>query len=167
MTPQQWERLKALFHGALEQPAAARRDWLRATVSGDEDLLREAEALLHAHDTAAGFLEEPLAIDPEDLIGPAERFGPYIIEREIGRGGMGVVYLAEDTRLGRRVAIKALPPVVARDPQLRERLRREARAAATISHRSVAVVYALEEIDDQLLLVTEYVPGRTLRSEIG
>lgn len=191
MTPQQWERLKALFHGGLEQPAAARREWLRVTASGDEDLLRDAEALLHAHDTAAGFLDEPLAIDPAELLGPAEegphdrpvtpevgagfsrpglkagtRVGTYVIEREIGRGGMGVVYLADDTRLGRRVAIKSLPPAVASDPHLRERLRREARAAATISHPSVAIVYALEEIDDHLLLVTEYVAGRTLRSEI-
>jgi serine/threonine protein kinase len=79
---------------------------------------------------------------------------------------MGVVYLAEDSRLGRRVAIKALPPHVASDERLRERLRREARAAATIAHPSVAIVYALEEIDDHVLLVTEYVTGRTLRSEI-
>ena len=165
MTPRQWERLKTLFHGALEQPAAARGAWLRTAADGDEDLLREAEALVHAHDTAAGFLEEPIAVDPADLIGP-DRFGPYVIEREIGRGGMGVVYLADDTRLGRRVAIKSLPLVMASDPRLRERLRREARAAATISHPSVAVVYALEEIDDHLLLVTEYVAGRTLRHEI-
>ena len=110
-----------------------------------------------------------------DFSGPAKagphfaagtRLGAYIIEREIGRGGMGVVYLAQDTRLGRRVAIKSLPPVLASDRQRRERLRREARAAATISHPSVAVVYALEEIDDHLLLVTEYVAGRTLRGEI-
>ena len=198
MTPQQWERLKALFYGALEQPSAARGEWLTTAAGHDADLLREAETLLHAHDTAAGFLEEPVAIDPADLLGPAKagphddsevgagphddsevgagfsrpgfaagtRIGSYIIEREIGRGGMGVVYLAEDTRLGRRVAIKSLPSVVAGDSQLRERLRREARAAATISHPSVAVVYALEEIDDHLLLVTEYVAGRTLRAEI-
>ena len=203
MTPQQWERLKALFHGALEQPAASRGEWLRTAAGHDADLLREAEALLHAHDTAGGFLEDPIAIDPADLLGPAEagphggqssievgagfpgaskpladeggsrpgfaagtKIGSYIIEREIGRGGMGVVYLAEDTRLGRRVAIKSLPPVVTNDAQLRERLRREARAAATISHPSVAVVYALEEFDDHLLLVTEYVAGRTLRAEI-
>ena len=197
MTPQHWERLKALFHGALEQPPAARGEWLKTAAGHDTDLLREAEALIHAHDTAEGFLEAPIAIDPADLLGPAPAFaasplrrggahddsevgagfsrpgfaagtriGAYILEREIGRGGMGVVYLAEDTRLGRRVAIKLLSPVVASDSQLRARLRREAHAAATISHPSVAVVYALEEIDDHLLLVTEYVAGRTLRSEI-
>jgi hypothetical protein len=165
MTPQRWERLKDLFHRALEQPASTRPEWLVSAAAGDAELLREAQALLHAHDTAAGFLEQPIAIDPSDLIEP-QRIGPYEIEREIGRGGMGVVYLARDTRLGRQVAIKSLPPQVAGNHQHRERLRREARAAATISHPSVAIVYALEEIDDRLLLVTEYVPGRTLRNEI-
>lgn len=80
---------------------------------------------------------------------------------------MGVVYLAEDERLKRRVALKLLSPSVAANPTLRERLRREARAAATISHPAVAVVYALEEIDGQLVLVTEYIPGSTLREEIA
>jgi hypothetical protein len=170
VTPQQWERLKTLFQGALDQPASTRRQWLASAAAGDAELLRDAEALLQANDTVGSFLEEPIAIDPADLLEPQRlephRFGPYEIEREIGRGGMGIVYLARDTRLGRQVAVKSLPPAVAGNDQLRERLRREARAAATISHPSVAVVYALEEIDDHLLLVTEYVPGRTLRSEI-
>ena len=86
---------------------------------------------------------------------------------EIGRGGMGVVYRAEDMRLGRTVALKALPSAVAMHPELRQRLRREARAAATISHPSVAVVYALEEMDDHLFIASEYVRGETLRSEIA
>jgi serine/threonine protein kinase len=80
---------------------------------------------------------------------------------------MGVVYLAEDQRLGRRVALKALPAAVANSPELRQRLRREARAAATISHPGVAVVYALEEIDDDLFIASEYVSGETLRSAIA
>ena len=176
MTPQQWERLKTLFHGALEQPANVRDEWLHRIAGDDADVIREARALLHAHDTAADFLETPPAIDPSDLIGPeagpyasfeaGTRLGAYVIQQEIGRGGMGVVYLAEDERLRRRVAVKVLAPLVASDETSRERLRREARAAATISHPSVAVVYALEEIDAHLLLVTEYVPGQTLRARI-
>src|SRR4029434_2841098 len=78
-----------------------------------------------------------------------------------------VVYLAEDTRLGRLVALKALPSALAMQPELRQRLRREARAAATISHPSVAVVYALEELDDQLFIASEYVRGETLRHVIA
>jgi serine/threonine protein kinase len=92
--------------------------------------------------------------------------GPYKIVEELGRGGMGVVYLADDTRLGRQVALKALPANLARDPSLRERLRREARAAAMLSHPGIAAVHALEEIDDELFIVSEYVRGHSLRLEI-
>ena len=166
MTRAEWERLKTLVHGALEQPAAVRRAWLAREAGGDEALADEAEALVNAHETAGGFLEEPANVDPDDLFDRPTRLGHYRIVDEIGRGGMGIVYLAEDERLGRLVAVKSLPPALADDRARRERLRREARAAATISHPSVASVYALEEIDGQLLLVTEYVPGRTLRDEI-
>ena len=69
---------------------------------------------------------------------------------------MGVVYLAEDTRLGRLTALKALPPVFAESDERRERLRREARAAAALSHPSVATVYALEEIDGALFIASEH-----------
>ena len=104
----------------------------------------------------------PSAAPPEP---PSQRVvGPYIIRHEIGRGGMGVVYLADDTRLSRRVALKALPPDVCRDAGRRERLRQEARAAATLSHPGIATVYALEEIGDELYIACEYVAGRTLRT---
>jgi serine/threonine protein kinase len=189
MTQPPWGRLKALFQGALDQPPGEVRAWLRLAAGGDEDLIREAEALLQIHETAGDFLEQPVEVDPEDLVGPAEagpydsendvgagfsrpgiepgtRLGSYVILEEIGRGGMGVVYLAEDERLKRHVAIKSLPAVAGRDAAPRERLRKEARAAATISHPGVATVYALEEIDDHILLVTEYIAGRTLRDEI-
>ena len=90
--------------------------------------------------------------------------GPYIIRHEIGRGGMGVVYLADDTRLSRRVALKALAPGVGREPGRRERLRQEARAAAVLSHPGIATIYALEEIGDELYIACEFVPGQTLRA---
>jgi hypothetical protein len=168
MTRERWERLKDVFQGAIDQPVSERPGWLARACAGDTTLLREAEALLASHDTAGHFLEEPARVDPADLEGiPAGiQLGPYRIVEEIGRGGMGVVYLAEDVRLGRRVALKALPPVVAANPELQQRLRREARAAATITHPAVATVYALEEIDGHLLIVSEYVAGETLRAWI-
>ena len=82
----------------------------------------------------------------------------------IGRGGMGVVYLATDRRLHRNVALKSLPAALAGNPELRERLKREARAAATITDPAVATVYSLEEVDGHLLLASEYLDGRTLRA---
>ena len=171
MTSEQWERLKALFHGALDQPRTTRDEWLAREAGSDEMLAREAAALVAAHETAGGFLESPAIVDPADIAAPdplarGTRIGSYEIEREIGRGGMGIVYCARDLRLDRRVALKALPAVHDGDPALRERLRREARAAATISHPAVATVYALEEIDGRLFIASELVEGHTLRSEI-
>jgi len=169
VTPEQFARLKIVFQEALDQPIEVRRAWLREECGGDTALLREAESLLRTFDTAGDFLEEPAQVDPGDLdtLPPGTRIGSYQIREEIGRGGMGVVYLADDVRLGRRVALKALPASVAMQQDLRERLRREARAAATISHPAVAVVYALEEAGDQLFMASEYVQGHTLRSVIA
>jgi eukaryotic-like serine/threonine-protein kinase len=169
MSTAEWARLKALFNGALDQPADAREQWLRNAAGQDVELLQQVQGLVEAHETAGTFLEELPAVDPADLLAlaPGTQLGAYLIVEEIGRGGMGVVYLAEDQRLGRPVALKSLPPPLANDPAFRERLRREARAAATISHPAVAVVYALEEIDGHLLIVSEYVKGHTLREELA
>ena len=93
--------------------------------------------------------------------------GPYRIVREIGRGGMGVVYEAEDTRLRRSVALKALPSEYTTDPVRRERLTREARAAAALTHPSIATIFALDELDGALYLVSELVRGQTLREELA
>ena len=169
MSAERWERLKAIFHGALAQPPGARHAWLVQACGGDQGLLQEAETLLQSLETAGDFLEEPAHLDPDEdeALPPGTELGPYRLIEQIGRGGMGVVYLADDVRLGRKVALKALPPGVAANTALRQRLRREARAAATISHPSVATVYALEEIGDQLIIASEYVDGESLRSVIG
>ncbi len=95
------------------------------------------------------------------------RIGPYTVEREIGRGGMGVVYLGRDPRLGREVAIKALPELFARDPERVQRFEREARLLASLSHPNIAGIHGLEEQDGQRYLVLEYVPGETLADRIA
>jgi TolB-like protein/Tfp pilus assembly protein PilF/predicted Ser/Thr protein kinase len=87
----------------------------------------------------------------------------YRIEEKLGEGGMGVVYRAEDTRLGRSVALKALTPEYARDPGRRQRFQQEARAAARLTHPGIAAVYELEEVCEDLYIVYEYVRGQNLR----
>ncbi|HKQ62384.1 MAG TPA: serine/threonine-protein kinase, partial [Candidatus Polarisedimenticolaceae bacterium] len=88
--------------------------------------------------------------------------GPYVLEREIGRGGMGLVYAATDPRLGRRVAIKTLLPELAVDPTARQRFLREARAAGAISHPHVTQIYDIGEHEGRVYFAMEYLDGRSL-----
>ena len=156
---ERWQRVGALFDRALSTPPPERTFFVRA--SGEPaDVQEEVLSLLKSHDDSTGFLE------PASLLQPGSQVGQYRIERMIGRGGMGVVYLARDTRLHRHVALKSLPPHLFRDPRMHARLRQEARAAAALSHPSIATVYALEEIDGQIFIASEYLEGRTLRGEI-
>jgi len=156
--PHDWAIVTDLFHRALDQPTARRSAWLDEACGPDTRLRAEVASLLAAHDEAdTTFLDAPA---PTTI-------GPYRIRRALGVGGMGVVYLAQDTRLGRVVALKALAPDATNDPVRRERLRREARAAAGLSHPGIATVYALEEIDGALYIASEFVPGETLRDELG
>ncbi len=174
LTPD-WRRVGALFDEALELDAAGRERLLSRAAETDSALAAEVRALLRAHDTSGGFLERPAwAVQPELLAeAPGEgaltgsRIGPYQIQEEVGRGGMGVVYAARDERLGRTVALKVLPRAFSGDARARERLAREARAAAALTHPSIATVYALEEIDGELLLASELVRGVTLRQTLA
>ncbi|MCW5776119.1 MAG: serine/threonine protein kinase, partial [Phycisphaeraceae bacterium] len=98
---------------------------------------------------------------------PGKNIGPYPIERELGRGGMGVVYLAKDLRLNRRVAIKVLPDVFAQHPERAARFRREAQLLASLNHPNIAAIYGLEEHEGHHYIVMEYVPGDTLTERLA
>jgi serine/threonine protein kinase len=171
MTSQESKRLRAVYAAALQRDPEERDAYLDRACAGQPDLRARVAALLQAH--SQDFLETQGAppVSPPDVGHPdaieGKVIGPYIVRRELGRGGMGVVYLAEDTRLSRRVALKALAPDVGRDDDRRERLRLEARAAAALSHPGIATVYALEEIGRDLYLAYEYVPGEPLRAVLA
>ena len=174
MDPQRWRRIKEIFSAALELDPAERPVFLEASCAGDAALRAEVEALIAGHDAEGDFISKPVyEADPELFDRAAaespvgRRLGPYLVVETLGLGGMGVVYLAEDTRLGRRVALKALAPQFTSQEQHRERLRREARAAAALAHPGVAAVYALEEFDGVLNIAREYVRGETLREELS
>jgi serine/threonine protein kinase len=174
MEPERWRQLKSIFNRALEVEPARRAAFLNQACVGDDMLRAEVESLLASHDQSAGFLEQPAYEAAAELIDrdsgellPGSRLGPYTVSKKLGQGGMGVVYLAIDTRLGRPVAIKALAPQYMSDVEHRERLRREARVAATLSHPSIAIVYALEEYEGHLYIVCEYVRGQTLHEELA
>ena len=169
-----WTAINDLFHRALEQPPDQREAFLDGACGGDRHLRDEVASLIASHERAGAFLQQPAAGSTalRDTMAPhanapvPQTIGPYRVDRVLGAGGMGIVYLAEDSRLGRLVALKTIPSQFAADPQRRERLRREARAAAALSHPGIATIFALEEIDGSLYIASEYVPGETLRDEL-
>src|SRR5882672_7964946 len=99
--------------------------------------------------------------------GMPKQIGPYRIEREIARGGMGIVYLARDTRLDRWVAIKALPDDVAADPDRLARFEREAKTLASLNHPNVAGIYGVEESGGRRYLALEHIEGETLAARLA
>jgi hypothetical protein len=168
-----WRRVRDLFEAALEQPSGALESWLDRESGGDQQLRADVRSLLDHHQRTGSFLLEPVGNRMAELIGgdtrmlqPGDTLGSYTIVREVGRGGMGRVYLASDARLGRNVALKALPPELTFDTSHRDRLRREARAAAALTHPGICTVYALEELDGDLFIASEYVDGTTLRYQL-
>jgi predicted Ser/Thr protein kinase len=172
MTGERWQRVRALFEAALERDPADAESWAAREAQDDAEVRDEVLSLLRNHSRAGAFLSEPIAdrlpdwLADDDALAPGTRVGMYEIVRELGRGGMGRVYLALDGRLNRTVALKALAPHLLRDPMQRERLRREARAAAALAHPGICTVFALEEIDGDLYIAAEFIDGRTLGDDI-
>jgi serine/threonine-protein kinase len=172
VTPDQHRRVRELFEAVVERESGEAYAWVAREAADDPAVQQEVQSLLYHHSKAGRFLQEPAAEAAPDLLGdePLEsgaRVGSYSIVREIGRGGMGRVYLARDEKLHRTVALKVLAPHLVENAAHRERLRREARAAAALTHPGICTVYALEEVDGELCIATEFVDGRTLREEIA
>ena len=173
MTSAEWRRVRDLFEQAIDREPADAQGWVEQQTEGSPELRREVLSLLAHHQGAGSFLSAPLAeraaglFADDDPLQPGAIVGAYTIIREIGRGGMGRVYLASDGRLGRQVALKALPPAVSADAGRRARLQREARAAAALTHPGICAVYTFDEIDGALFIASEFIDGRTLRDEIA
>ncbi len=171
MSADRQRQVTELCHAALERSAADRAAFLREACAGDETLRQEVESLLRYEDAGDQFLERP-AVDevarlvtnrPESIVDfQGRRLGVYQIEAQIGAGGMGEVYRARDTKLGRDVAIKVLPPGFTRSADRRARFEREARLLASLNHPHIAQVYGFEESGEISALVMELVPGETL-----
>jgi serine/threonine protein kinase len=169
-----WETVKHLCHRALDKAAAERAAFLAAACAGDEGLRREVESLLARENDAERFLETPAleaaaraaARDPAGSLA-GRTLGHYRVLSLLGAGGMGEVYLAEDTRLERRVGLKVLPLEVSADRDRMERFGREARAASALNHLNVATIYDIGEVDGISFITMEYVEGETLAERIA
>lgn len=173
--PARWRRIESILDLALDLPAAERSALLDESCAGDPALRAEVEAVLAADAQAGDFLVTPAGEYVPDLLSDEDdgepdlsghQMGPYRLLREIGGGGMGTVYEAEDTRLGRRVAVKLLPPEYSRDRRAKERFLREARAAAAVDHPNLCTVHDVGESDGRLYIVLSFYEGETLKERI-
>src|SRR5215468_4991448 len=141
MNRDRWKQIDDLLEAALERSPAERASFLDKACTGDQDLRAEIESLLFSDAQAGNFLEAPpsrLAADffSDSQLKPrkGKRIGHYEILAQIGSGGMGDVYLARDTTLDRKLALKLLPPSLTFDPDLRARFFREAKLASALDH---------------------------------
>ncbi|HTL54781.1 MAG TPA: protein kinase, partial [Candidatus Limnocylindrales bacterium] len=173
MTPERWRRVDELFHSALEREPAERAALLSEACAGDDQLRRAVEKLIAAHEKDGSFIDSPAYADTELLIDDlavltaGQLLGPYKVIDHIGSGGMGEVYLAEDIRLGRRVALKLLRAEFIADKDRLHRFQQEARTVSSLNHPNILTIHEVSSEGGTHFMATEYVEGETLRQHMA
>ncbi len=162
MTPERWKQIDELFHAARARAPSERAAFLFDACDGDESLRREVESLLSEPLSGRGLLDDP----PTQALN-GRTLGAYHLQTLLGAGGMGEVYLARDSKLGREVAIKILPRALTIDRDRLARFEREARMLAQLNHPNICAIYGVEEADGFRFLVLERVHGITLAERIS
>ncbi|HEY2962060.1 MAG TPA: protein kinase [Pyrinomonadaceae bacterium] len=174
MTPERWQQVKAIFNSAINYRPEERDLFISQACSGDENLRSEVESLIASHEQSGSFIDEPafkvaapLLVDDNSELKPGQAIGSYEVLSFLSRGGMGEVYLAEDKRLGRKVALKLLPSSFTKDNDRLRRFEQEARAASALNHPNIITIYEIREAGSSHVIATEFVEGETLRTRVN
>src|SRR5215204_2612779 len=173
MTPERWQQVKQIFSSAIQYPLQERNSYLFDVCVGDDALRSEVESLIASHERSGEFIDEPayqaatwLTKEKSELkVG--QKIGTFEVLSFISRGGMGEVYLAQDQRLNRKVALKLLPASFTKDNDRLRRFAQEARAASALNHPNIITIYEIQEIASNHVIATEFVEGETLRQRMN
>jgi serine/threonine protein kinase/Tol biopolymer transport system component len=174
MNPERWQRIDELFLAALEYEAEERAAFLDEACGGDKSLRAEVESLIASHEQADTFIERgafevaaEMVADDQSRLATGQQIGHYEILRLLGEGGMGEVYLAQDRKLHRKVALKLLPSCFTTDAERLRRFEQEAHASSALNHPNILTVYEIGETDSSRFIATEFVEGETLRERMS
>ena len=174
MTPERHLRVVELFEQLCDCGSDQQATFLSALCNGDDELRCAVEAMLTADQASSRFLETPpdefaagLVINGQARPLPGQMFGEYKVIERIGTGGMCEVFLAQDTQLGRRAALKFLSQVYESDPAQLSRFEQEARAASALNHSNIVTVYGFGVANSRRYIATEFVDGKTLRDKLS
>jgi eukaryotic-like serine/threonine-protein kinase len=173
LTPERWRRIEEIYHAALARDVSQRPAFVNEACAADAELRREVEAMLAQGASAEGFVDRgavaatPMVRETPGGTLSGRRIGVYQVLAPLGAGGMGEVYRAHDTKLGRDVAVKILPAEFTSHPDRLARFEREARILATLNHPHIGAIHGLEDSDGVLALVLELVEGETLADRIA
>ncbi|MCA1600890.1 MAG: serine/threonine protein kinase [Acidobacteria bacterium] len=173
MPNEKWQQVKEIFDAALRHKAEERPAFLARACAGNETVRREVESLLSSYNRAESFMDKPLIGDmgeattiKKNVFAKDHLLGHYKIIEQIGAGGMGEVYLAEDTTLNRRAALKLLPDEHIQNEERLRRFKQEAKAASALNHPNILTIYEVGEADGHYFIATEFIDGETLRESL-
>lgn len=169
-----WQQVEDIFHAALERAPSERAAFLDEACGSDVELRADVESIIAAHEAPGDFIDTPAykitnSLFSSSIIESREGrvVGHYNIVGQLGRGGMGEVYLAEDTQLGRKVALKFLPASVTGDQSRLRRFEQEARAASALNHPNIVTIYEIGKAEGSHYISTELIEGDTLRRRLS
>jgi Serine/threonine protein kinase len=173
MSPERYQQIGKLYHHVLEMEPGERGPFLAQACGEDQALLNEVESLVSLHDKPAGFLDNGalvaaanLLLDTDVEFSVGQRIHHYEIVAPLGAGGMGEVFLADDTKMGRKVALKLLPAYFTQDQERVRRFKQEAQAVVALNHPNIVTIYDVGQANGIHFIATELIEGETLRRRL-
>lgn len=177
MNPERWQQISRIFKSAISLDGVARAEYVKEKCGTDTDLQEEVERLIESHkkaddnDFIAGLAVEDVAEhfsggEETHALHKGDHLGAYLILDHLGTGGMGEVYLAQDSRLDRTVALKILAPEVAADTRRMQRFRQEAKVTSSLNQPNILTIFEFGQEGEMTFLAAEFVDGETLREHL-